>query len=157
MFLYIYIYINHIYSKKQTQHSVIIYKTHHKKFTIFTAMVDDAPRSFDNITSGRRPWYSRASRCLCSWNSPVTIRKRQSTKEQLLKMKRDDEYILMMLEHFVKFYQRFVRTGTAPPNNFNEDDDESFQILVKRTKRIAARCSTVRRTSPGQVQRSPLF
>ena len=35
----------------------------------------------------------------------------------IFKMKRDDEYILMMLERFKIFYSKYVLTKTVPPPN----------------------------------------
>jgi hypothetical protein len=112
--------------------------------------------SFQSIS----PWYVPQMQLEMAMVGPhcksaILVRLSSTKGAVIMKMKRDDEYILMMFQHFLNFYKQFVCRGLVPPENFNHS--EEFQKLVKRTKQIAARSLMIRRLSARQVQRSPSF
>ena len=90
-------------------------------------------------------------------NIATLVRLSSTRGAVIFKMKRDDEYILMMLQRFKTFYSKYVLTKTAPPPNFDQDD-ELLQRFVGKTKDISkSKTSIVRRLWPNQIQRSPYY
>ena len=73
-----------------------------------------------------------------------------------MSMKRDDDFIVSMLQRFINFYRSFVVPNIEPPVNFDQNDKVLIDI-TKQTKRIAAQAQLVRRISSGHIQRSPSF
>ena len=89
--------------------------------------------------------------------SAILVRLSSTKGAVIFKMKRDDEYILMMLQRFKAFYTNYVNTKTPPPSNFGRNSSVLAKF-VNRTKEIAnSKCSIVKRLWPKQVQRSPLY
>eukprot|EP00943_MAST-04B_sp_MAST-4B-sp1_P003754 g3754.t1 len=89
--------------------------------------------------------------------SAILVRLSSTKGAVIFKMKRDDEYILMMLKRFQIFYSKFVLTNTPPPSNF-DNDNELLQRFVEKTNNIAkSKTSIVKRLWPNQIQRSPYY
>ncbi len=89
--------------------------------------------------------------------SAILVRLSSTKGAVIFKMKRDDEYILIMLKRFHIFYSKFVLTKTPPPPNF-DNDDALLQQFVEKTKDIAkSKTSIVKRLWPKQIQRSPYY
>jgi len=89
--------------------------------------------------------------------SAILVRLSSTKGAVIFKMKRDDEYILMMLKRFQIFYSKFVLTKTPPPSNFDYED-ALLQRFVEKTNNIAkSKTSIVKRLWPNQIQRSPYY
>ena len=89
--------------------------------------------------------------------SAILVRLSSTKGAVIFKMKRDDEYILMMLQRFKAFYTNYVINKTPPPPNFGRNS-KVLANFVNRTKEIAnSKCSIVKRIWPKQVQRSPHY
>ena len=59
----------------------------------------------------------------------------------------------MMLERFLAFHTKYVRTNTPPPDDFDATDEQLLKLIAE-TARVAETAMVVRTLTPGQIQRS---
>ena len=110
--------------------------------------------------------------------SAIFVRLSATQGACILRIPRDDEYIVLMLTRALIFHRRFVATGTKPHTNFgfgteeearekeediyreirdvlaDEDIDFSVRAVAEQTRAVAATASLVRRVQHREVQRA---